>query len=150
MSTGLLGRGARAMASWSPVERDAVLYAASALFAIGTAQLASISLYQQWGRLAVGPYALGAVASAFAARRARRRKESEEAAGSALGRDLPTVPPGASWHWTTPRAVIFLVVLLGATLMPLSLEVLWRTDTNGTTHVQPEVPVVERTRVAFA
>ena len=59
MSTGLLGRGARAMASWSPVERDAVLYAASALFAIGTAQLASISLYQQWGRLAVGPYAAG-------------------------------------------------------------------------------------------
>ena len=59
------------MASWSPVERDAVLYAASALFAIGTAQLASISLYQQWGRLAVGPYAAGAVASAIAARRAR-------------------------------------------------------------------------------
>ena len=53
------------MASWSPVERDAVLYAASALFAIGTAQLASISLYQQWGRLAVGPYAAGAVASAI-------------------------------------------------------------------------------------
>jgi hypothetical protein len=48
------------MASWSPVERDAVLYAASALFAIGTAQLASITLYQEWGRLAVGPYAAGA------------------------------------------------------------------------------------------
>ncbi len=38
---------------------------------------------------------------------------------------------GTTWHWTTPRAVIFLVVFLGATLMPLSLEVLWRTDTVG-------------------
>src|ERR1700688_4450490 len=118
MSTGVIGRGARKMSAWSPVERDAVLYAASALFAIGTAQLASISLYQQWGRLAVGPYAFGAVASAFAARRARRRKVREDAAGSAFGRDLTTAPSGPSWHWTTPRAVIFLVVLLGPTLMP--------------------------------
>jgi hypothetical protein len=136
------------MASWSPVERDAVLYAASALFAIGTAQLASISLYQQWGRLAVGPYALGAVASAFAARRARRRKERDAASASAFGGD-PTTPSGAQWHWTGPRAVIFLVVLLGATLMPLSLEVLWRTDSGGITHVQPEVTVVERAGEAF-
>ena len=45
--------------------------------------------------------------------------------------------------------MIFLVVLLGATLMPLSLEVLWRTDTGGTAHVQPEVPVVERSGEAF-
>ena len=143
MSTGLLGRGARAMASWSPVERDAVLYAASALFAIGTAQLASISLYQQWGRLAVGPYAAGAVASAFAARRARRRRPNRaDTARRRVG--SATAPRAPTWHWTTPRAVIFLVVLLGATLMPLSLEVLWRTDTGGTAHVQPEVPVVER------
>jgi len=140
------------MASWSPVERDAVLYAASALFAIGTAQFASISLYQQWGRLAVGPYAAGAVASAIAARRARRH-------APAAGGPVPVVDGGggggaaahggATWHWTTPRAVIFLVVLLGATLMPLSLEVLWRTDTGGTAHVQPEVAVVERSGVAF-
>jgi hypothetical protein len=136
------------MASWSPVERDAVLYAASALFAIGTAQLASISLYQQWGRLAVGPYALGAVASAFAARRARRRKERADASAS-FGGDPRSATAGAPWHWTTPRAVIFLVVLLGATLMPLSLEVLWRTDSNGTAHVQPEVTVVERAGEAF-
>jgi hypothetical protein len=141
------------MASWSPVERDAVLYAASALFAIGTAQLASISLYQQWGRLAVGPYAAGAVASAIAARRGRRHSGSPTASvpGSGLARgDRPGAEPGTNWHWTTPRAVIFLVVLLGATLVPLSLEVLWRTDTGGTAHVQPEVPVVERAGGAFA
>ncbi len=145
MSTGLLGRGAREMASWSPVERDAVLYAASALFAIGTAQFASISLYQQWGRLAVGPYAAGAVASAVAARRARGRERS-------AGPGRVDTGVGTTWHWTTPRAVIFLVVLLGATLVPLSLEVLWRTETGGggTAHVQPEVPVVERTGVDSA
>jgi hypothetical protein len=138
------------MASWSPAERDAVLYAASALFAIGTAQFASISLYQQWGRLAVGPYAFGAVASALAARTARRRAV-RAAASPAGGRGgVPRVAAsGAGWYWTTPRAVIFLVVLLGATLMPLSLEVLWRTDSGGATHVQPEVGVVERAGGAF-
>jgi len=135
------------MASWSPVERDAVLYAASALFAIGTAQFASISLYQQWGRLAVGPYAVGAVASALAARRARRRAATS--GGAAGGGGDRGRAPAPNWHWTTPRAVIFLVVLLGATLMPLSLEVLWRTDTGGTAHVQPEVPVVEQAGKAF-
>ncbi len=150
MSTGLLGRSAREMASWSPVERDAVLYAASALFAIGTAQFASISLYQQWGRLAVGPYAAGAVASAFAARRARRRAERDAATAGATGasRRVDSTDAGG-WHWTTPRAVIFLVVLLGATLMPLSLEVLWRTDSGGTANVQPETSVIERSGKAF-
>ncbi len=131
-----------------------MLYAASALFAIGTAQLASISLYQQWGRLAVGPYAFGAVASAVAARRARRRivrSATTGAGGGPSAGNEATGPGGTSWHWTTPRAVIFLVVFLGATLMPLSLEVLWRTDTGGggTAHVQPEVPVVERAGEAF-
>jgi lysylphosphatidylglycerol synthetase-like protein (DUF2156 family) len=139
------------MASWSPVERDAVLYAASALFAIGTAQLASISLYQQWGRLAVGPYAAGAVASAVVARRARRRVIQAAGAGGGGGTSGGGAgqPGAATWHWTTPRAVIFLVVLVGATLLPLSLEVLWRTETVGTAHVQPEVPVVERAGRAF-
>jgi hypothetical protein len=140
MPSRLLGRGARVAASWSAEERDAVLYAASALFAIITAQGSSIALYQQWGRLAVGPYALGAVASAVAARRARRR---------ALGPDGSPAPatapgPGARpWHWTTSRTVIFLIVFVGATLGPLALEVLWQTDSGGTSHVQPEALVVE-------
>jgi hypothetical protein len=154
MSTGVLGRGAREMASWSPVERDAVLYAASALFAIGTAQLASINLYKQWGRLAVGPYAAGAVASAVVARQARRREQRAAAADKAPGasagggRDRASTS-GTTWYWTTPRAVIFLVVLLGATLVPLSLEVLWRSSSNTTAHVQPEALVIERTGEAF-
>jgi len=125
-----------------------VLYSASALFAIGTAQFASIGLYQQWGRLAVGPYAFGAVASALLARRSRRRTRATVTAGAgAVLTDGGATPSG--WHWTTPRAVIFLIVLLGATLVPLSLEVLWRTDQGGTAHVQPEVAVVEQAGKRF-
>jgi hypothetical protein len=149
MSAGLVGRKVRVVASWTAEERDAVLYAASALFAAGTAQFSSIPLYQQWGRLAAGPYAAGSVLSALLARRQRRR-----AAPTVLGEGVEGPPgdtgDGAGWHWTTPRAVVFLVVLLGATLVPLSLEVLWRTDANGTTHVQPEVAVVERAGTAEA
>jgi hypothetical protein len=139
MPSRLLGRASRVVASWSAEERDAVLYAASALFAIVTAEGSSISLYQQWGRLAVGPYALGALASAAAARRARRRRErSESGEGPAL-----RSASSPAWHWTTSRTVIFLVVFVGATLGPLALEVLWQTDTGGTSHVQPETLVIE-------
>jgi hypothetical protein len=155
MSRGLPGRAARAMATWSPEERDAVLYSASALFAVATANSGHIALYQQWGRLAVGPYALGAVASAYAARRARRRREAAAAAAEssvAVGAPAGGAVAGgrANWYWTGTRAVILLVVLLGATLVPLALEVMWRTDTGGTAHVQPEVPVVERSGNAWA
>jgi hypothetical protein len=139
MSAGLLRRSAAVASAWGPEERDAVLYSASALFAICTAQLSSIALYQQWGRLAVGPYVFGAVASAWAARRERRRFGAPAGSG--------TVDPGlksGEWHWNIQRTVIFLIVLLGATLMPLSLEVMWQADTGGTVHAQPEVAVVER------
>jgi hypothetical protein len=137
MPSRLLGRGARVAASWSAEERDAVLYAASALFAIATVQWSSIALYQQWGRLAVGPYALGAVASAVAARRARHRT-------TAAAAGVPTSASSPTWHWTTSRTVIFLVVFVGATLGPLALEVLWQTQDGGTSHVQPEARVVEQ------
>lgn len=129
MALGLRARVVRVVTSWSPQERDAVLYAGSALFAVITAETSSITLYRQWGALATGPYVVGALWSAMSARRARRHP------------DAPAARNG--WHWTTPRMVTFLVVLLGATLVPLSLEVAWRTDSGGTAHVQPEVAVVE-------
>jgi hypothetical protein len=140
MPSRLLGRAARVAASWSAEERDAVLYAASALFAIVTAQGSSIALYQQWGRLAVGPYAVGAVASAVAARRARHRAL---VGAASPGLVAPTGSHSPTWHWTTSRTIIFLVVFVGATLGPLALEVLWQTDSGGTSHVQPEALVVE-------
>ena len=140
MPTRLFGRVARVAASWSAEERDAVLYAAAALFAIVTAQGSSIALYQQWGRLAVGPYTLGAVASAMAARRARRRAA---VAAQSPGGGAPMGAASPTWHWTTSRTVIFLIVFVGATLGPLALEVLWQTESGGTSHVQPETLVVE-------
>jgi hypothetical protein len=132
--------------SWSPEERDAVLYATSALFAISTAEASSITLYQQWGKLATGPYIGGAVLSAFAARKERRLR----AEGDALVGEPATSKSTRAWHWTGTRTVIFLMVLVGATLLPLSLEVLWRTDTGGTAHVQPEAAVVEQAGMRVA
>ena len=146
MSTGLLGRGAREMASWSPVERDAVLYAASALFAIGTAQLASISLYQQWGRLAVGPYAAGAVASADRGP-ARPATPGASRRGGGPGRDGPVgtmagtsdghhlalddapAPSSSSWCCWGPPSCRCRSRCCGGP------------RPAGTAHVQPEVPV---------
>ena len=140
MSRALWRRGAGVVAGWSPDERDAVLYAASALFAVCTAEASGITLYRQWGEIAVGPYLLGALASAVVARRARRGRRAS-ASAPATGGDAGLL---ARWHWTGPRATIFLLVLIGATLVPLSLEVLWRSDGGpATAHVQPEVAVVE-------
>lgn len=132
----LARRVAQVVTGWNPEERDAVLYAACALFAIGVAKLSGIALYRQWGDLAVGPYAVGALASAWLARRARAGRGTSTGAGGA----------GHSWHWTMPRVAVFLVVLVGATLAPLSLEVLWRNEgvQTSTQHVQPEVEVVEQ------
>jgi len=142
MAAGVYRRVAGVVGGWSPEERDAVLYSASALFAVCTAQLSSIALYQQWGRLAVGPYAFGAVASAWTARRARARATRAAPSGAPA--------PAYGWHWNPQRTLIFLVVLLGATLMPLSLEVMWQADTGGTVHVQPEVEVIEHAGVRVA
>ncbi|MCL4413821.1 MAG: hypothetical protein M1522_03595, partial [Actinobacteria bacterium] len=79
MPTGLLRRGTRRVAAWSPEERDAVLYAGSALFAGLTILVSSIPLYRQWGQLAVGPYALGALLSAIAARHSEHRTKRSQA-----------------------------------------------------------------------
>ena len=38
----------------------------------------------------------------------------------------------------------FLIVLFGATVVPLALEVVWRSEGNPSLHVQPEVVVVEQ------
>lgn len=116
-----------------------MLYAGCALFAVAVAKTSGIALYRQWGDLAAGPYVVGSLASAWMARRLRARHRVAAAGGAGdVGR-------GTSWHWTPSRLLIFLVVLVGATLAPLSLEVLWRNEgvRTSTAHVQPEVEVVE-------
>lgn len=108
----------------SPLGRDALVYALSALFAGVTGLVVGISLYRQWGQMAFGPYVAAAALMVVAAWR--------------VGHATP------SRRWRIARVVAFLVVLFGATVVPLTLEVIWRTEGNPSLHVQPEVVVVEQ------
>ena len=70
----------------SPEAGDALLYGASALFALLTIYTSTNALYQVWGRMALLPFVFGAVASAVLAgvvRRARRRQAGARADASA-------------------------------------------------------------------
>ncbi len=121
----------------SPAGRDAVLYAASAIFAGGTGLAMGIPLYRQWGQLAFFPYLaatllVGSVAWWAAAR----------------NRQAPPTRPDRLVR--TARIVAFLIVLFGATLVPLTMEVIWRSEGNAALHVQPEVVVVEQAGVRAA
>jgi MYXO-CTERM domain-containing protein len=84
--------------------------------------------------MAMGPYALAALVAAFAGWRwsVSRPRSGDGPAERARRRAR------------TARIVAFLVVLFGATLVPLSVEVVWRSQGNAAEHVQPEVVVVER------
>ena len=114
--------------SWTPEERDTVVYASAALFALATIRLSSIELYRQWGEIALGPYVLGALFSLALVRRSRRTEGQEDRHNRFVG----------------ARVAIFLSVLAGATLLPLTLEIFLQSQTGGTTHAQPEVLVVEK------
>jgi hypothetical protein len=52
--------------------------------------------------------------------------------------------PGAARHLVVLRVAAFLIVLFGATIVPLTMEVIWRSEGNAALHVQPEVVVVEQ------
>jgi hypothetical protein len=129
--------------SLSAEGRDAFLYAMSAAFAGVTAIAVGIPLYREWGKLAVGPYAVAAVLMAgVAARRASHRTDGPDGGaddGASDGR-----------RWRAARVVALLVVLFGATVVPLTLEVVWASEGNAALHVQPEVLVVERAGIRAA
>ncbi len=116
-----------------PAGRDAVLYTLAAVFAGLTIVVAGIALYRAWGEMAVGPYA-GAAAVAFGTSWWQRRRER---AGTSPSR---RVIVGL-------RLCAFGIALIGATLAPLTMEVIWRSEGNAAAHVQPEVLVVERAGV---
>src|SRR5580692_8486672 len=108
MEAALWRRGARAIRSfapdvrtWTPEQRDTVVYACGAVFALATIRLSTIELYRQWAEIAIGPYVVGALLSAMSVRRARRRERES--------------------HLGTLRVGIFLFVIAGATFLPLSL-----------------------------
>jgi hypothetical protein len=101
---------------------DAALYGGSSLWALGVAGWASIPLYREWGRLALAPYAIGAVAAVVLAGR-----------------------PG-----TRARTWLAVAVFAGAALLPLALEVAWRAETAPGLHVQSEAIVTEEAARALA
>ena len=122
--------------------RDAFLYGCSALFAGIAAVAMGIPLYRQWGQLAFGPYAAAALFMAVVAWRFGRRPR---VTAGTVGADRRR---RRRWNWA--RVVAFVIVLFGATVVPLALEVVWRSEGNAALHVQPEVMVVEQAGVRAA
>jgi hypothetical protein len=119
--------------TWSPQAWDVVLYGGSVLFALLTIHTSGVSLYRQWALIAIGPYAVATALSLGLCHRRRALAEPQH------GEDAPARGGGRRWK---ARAAIFFLVLVGATLLPLSLEVAWRSD-GISGHVQPEVAVIE-------
>jgi len=126
------------VSSWGPEAGDAVLYAAAALFAGLTMEFTSQPPYRTWGELALGPYLLAAVLSALLGRYRSRDHQPE----------LPTAVPGpgdaVARRARGVRIGLFVFVLFGATLLPLSVEVALRSAGTPGAHAQPEVRVIEQ------
>ena len=91
---------------------DAVLYALAALFSLGMGLTSTADAQWHWGYLTVIPYALGALLALASVRVSSR-------------------------HETRVRVTLVALVIVGAVLVPLAMEVHWRTQ-------QPEVSVITR------
>ena len=118
----------------SPEAGDALLYFASAVFALVTIYTSTNGLYQVWGRMALSPFLFGALASgvvALVVRRLRRRQP---------GRALTQRQHRRAW---VARLAVALCVFVGSLAIPLGLEILWRFDGVPGSHLQPEVTAVE-------
>ena len=92
------------------------------MFCILVWRFSSIPQYREWARVAFGFYAAGA-------------------ALTLLARDRIGV---------RTRTIVAMVVLAGAALLPLTLEVRWRAETTPGSHAQSEVLVTEEAARALA
>ncbi len=118
----------------SPEVGDALLYGASALFALLTIYTSTNALYQVWGRMALLPFVFGALASgvlAWVLRRARCRNP-----------DRALTERQHRRAWLT-RIVVAVCVFAGSLAIPMGFEILWRFDGVAGSHQQPEVTAVE-------
>jgi Glycosyltransferase family 87 len=91
------------MGHWNtlyPLDRDGLLYALAAVFALVMGVTSTQGAQWQWGYLAVGPYAFAALLAFVLAKRLVKREH-------------------------LARLVLFVVVLFGAVLVPLGLEAHW-------------------------
>jgi hypothetical protein len=103
---------------------DAALYAAGAAVAGAAALSDRIPLQRDWGRMALVPYAVGAIAAVALAR--------------------------ASSRWAArTRLGLAAAVLVGAAFLPMALEVWWRARDGFAGHVQSETLVTEESAVAI-
>ena len=112
------------------VGRDIVLYGLSGIFALVIAYTSTLALYREWGAMAVAGYFVAMVLSVVILKNRQRLNV----------RQLLTI-----------RSLLCGLVLLGTLIVPLSIEIAWRTTTpNPYLHVQPEVTGIERAGQAFA
>ena len=103
---------------------DAALYAAGAAVAAAAALSDRIPLQRDWGRMALVPYAVAAIAALALAR------------------------AGSRWGLRT-RLALAAAVLVGAAFIPMALEVWWRARDGFAGHVQSETLVTEESAVAL-
>jgi hypothetical protein len=108
------------------------------LFALITIVGSSLALYRQWAELAIGPFLFGSVVSGILSVLARRRSHRSSSSSRSDPGGL-----SARRQWIA-RIAIAIAVFAGATAIPLGLEILWRSDGDPGSHVQPEVTVIER------
>ena len=118
----------------SPEAGDALIYFASAVFALVTIYTSTNALYQVWGRMALLPFVFGASASLVVALLVRRRRRRQP--GGAL------TPRQHRRTWVA-RLAVALCVFVGSLAIPLGFEILWRFDGVPGSHLQPEVTAVE-------
>ena len=92
------------MARWDalhPLDRDGLLYALAAAFALALGVTSTQGAQWQWGYLAMGPYAAAAILAFVFAKRLVKREH-------------------------LARIVLLIMVLFGAVFVPLGLEAHWR------------------------
>ncbi len=103
----------------SALSSDAILYALAALFSLGIGITSTDNAQWHWGFMTLGPYALAALLAAASFKVSVRFE-------------------------TRVRVGLLSLVILGAVLVPLAMEVHWRTGQPTRGFAQPEVPVIER------
>lgn len=130
------------------------MYALSALFAVGVF-IANTGDYHQWGEMAAGPYAIGALACEimWLVHRRRQGKPASQAAPPQLttngsrGAEVAAASAeasGPSVAWINRgRVAVVLVVMSFSVVAPLSAELIWRAEGAPGVHAQPEVRVIE-------
>jgi hypothetical protein len=133
------------VAAIGPETGDAILYGLGATFALVIILTSTLDLYRQWGELALGPFIAGTVLSAVLAVVVARRKARAHTAAPQRTPRHPALRSAKS-----ARIAIALLVFVGATAVPLALEVLWRSDHDPGSHLQPEVNVIEKSGQAIA